>query len=449
MSPALVIAGTGSGVGKTSLALGLARALSGRGLRVQPAKVGPDYLDPTHLAAAAGRPCWNLDPWMMGWDYVRGLLAAADADLLLIEGAMGLYDGANAEDDAGSTAELARRLGIPVWLIDEARGRGRSFATGILGFVRAPGAPRISGIIANRCGSERHRALLADALRSLALPPLLAALPEGALPELPSRHLGLRAADAATPIAAMAEAVAARLDPALALQHAAPPDLPPPAAAPAPAAPRPAPTLAMACDEACSFAYADLWPALERAGVRVVRCSPLADAALPDADGLYLPGGYPELHAARLAANTRFLAALRAFAASGRPVFAECGGLMLLSQGIELADGGRCAMAGVLPAWTRMLPRRRALGYAEVVLQRDHWLGPAGSRLRGHEFHYSELVAPPAGWEPLFAVEGRRGERGQDGWCRGAVLASYVHLHLPSQPAALAGLAAALRSRPC
>lgn len=436
MIPTLVIAGTQSGVGKTSITLGLCRALARRGVRVQPAKVGPDYLDPTHLAQAAGRPCWNLDPWMMGEAYVHDVATSADADLLLIEGVMGLYDGADAVRNDGSTAQVARILDAPVWLVADASGAARSFAATVHGFTTFPGAPRLTGIIANRCGSERHAAVLRDALASLDLPPLVGAVPKDALPRLASRHLGLVAATDDAPLDALADAVT---------RHVILPDCPPrPAAVAQAAAPALRRRLAVAWDAAFSFAYADLWPALERHGIAIVRFSPLADAAVPVADGLYLPGGYPELHAEALAANRSMLASVRAFCATGRTVYAECGGMMYLSQGITDSDGKRLAMAEVLPVGTRMLPRRKALGYADITLESDTCVGRAGERLRGHEFHYSELEADPPDWQPAYSMTYRRGERSREGWKHGNVLASYIHLHIASRPACLAALSASL-----
>lgn len=433
MIPALVIAGTQSGVGKTSITLGICRALARRGVRVQPAKVGPDYLDPIHLTRAAGCACWNLDPWMMGEDYVRRRAAEASADLLLIEGVMGLYDGADAANDDGSTAQVARLLDAPVWLVADAHGAARSFAAMVHGFASFPGAPRITGVIANRCGSPRHQAILREALASANLPPLLGAIAKGGLPALGSRHLGL--VDDELPLAtldALADAVERQLElPTCAATPGAPPMAAPPATC----------SLAVAWDAACGFAYADLWEALAARGVVIRRFSPIADAAIPEADGLYLPGGYPELHAERLSANQPMLAGLRAFCASGKPVYAECGGLMLLSSGIGLRDGRRLPMAGVLPAWTRMLPRRSALGYAEATLRADACLGRAGSVLRGHEFHYSELESAPTGWDPAYTVASHRGVPACAGWRSGAILASYLHLHLASRPDSIAAFA--------
>ncbi len=450
MTDLLVIAGTHSGVGKTSVALGLCRALARRGLHVQPAKVGPDYLDPVHLGEAAGRPCWNLDPWMMGKAYVRSLVASCQADLLLAEGVMGLYDGADATADAGSTAELARLLDAPVWLVVDAGGVARSFAATVHGFCSFPGHPRITGVIANRCGGERHVQMLREALDSVGLPPLVGAIPGGALPTLASRHLGLVAAAGGEAIEAVADAVERHVtlpERGAPLRHEAPPVTAPRQSTPPPT--KRQVTLGVAWDAAFSFVYADHWTALAQAGITVRRFSPVSEAELPEVDGLYFPGGYPELHAADLSRNQAMRAAVAAFAASGRPVYAECGGLMYLAKSIELCDGTTLPMAGVLPARSRMRQGRFSLGYAEIELVRATCLGARGDRLRGHEFHYSELVESPAGWEPSYAVSYRRGATKLEGWQRGNVLVSYFHLHLASRARTLAALRAALEANKC
>lgn len=456
--PRLVIAGTQSGVGKTSITLGLVAALVRRGLRVQTFKVGPDYLDPTYLALASSRPCYNLDGWMCGEAYVRGLFcrAAAEADLALIEGVMGLFDGADFNALDGSTAEIARWLAAPVGLVAEAWGVGRSFAAAVHGYSTfAPGI-NVAGVIANRTGSDRHASGLREALSGSALPPLWGAIQRGALPELPSRHLGLVTADKERVTAALlnhlADAVESSvdLDQLLAAAQAAPALEAPPALAPSPGGPKA--RLGIARDEAFHFYYPDNLEALEQAGCELVPFSPLRDTALPpDLDGLYLGGGYPEEYASRLASNRAFLAALRAFAASGRVVYAECGGLMMLSQGIETLDGARHEMAGLLPAWTRMSPRIKSLGYVEISLTQDTPWGATGERLRGHEFHYSELLTAPEDWERAYSVRYRRsGAPVAEGFQSGSVLASYAHLHFASRPHAVARFVAQLQSRiPC
>lgn len=481
MGPTLVIAGTHSGSGKTSFTVALARLLARRGLAVQTFKVGPDFLDPTWLALASGRPCYNLDGWMAGPDHCRRLFsrAAADADVALIEGVMGLYDGADTRTDEGSTAEIARLLDAPVILVVNAHGMGRSFAALVKGFTAFGKDLSFAGIVANRCGSARHAAWLSDALSAAGQPPLLGAIPRGAFPELPSRHLGLVTADAGRITPALLDAFADALEshiPAEALFTEMPIPaggaVPPPESGSRPespasrrahpdqmslfseidatekpqrrgTAPRGNPLrIAVARDAAFHFYYQDLFDDLTEAGCELVFFSPLAESRLPEGiAGLYLGGGYPELHAEQLSANAGMIAALRDYAASGRPLYAECGGLILLSRGIE-AEGRFCPLAGILPAGTRMLPARRALGYVEVTLRADSLWGGPGDILKGHEFHYSELIDDPAAdpaWQKVYTLRRRRTAAVEtEGFQNGAILASYAHLHLASRPAAVA-----------
>lgn len=521
--PALVVAGTHSGSGKTSLTLALTCALSRRGLAVQTFKVGPDFLDPTYLSLASGRPCHNLDGWMAGEAAVRQLFAAAtaDADVALIEGVMGLFDGADPATDAGSTAEIARWLAAPLLLVVDVHGMARSLAALVKGFAAFAPDLTIAGVAANRCGSERHGAWLAEALEAAALPPLAAAIPRGGFPELPSRHLGLVTADAAilsgTLRAALADAVERHLDlaalfptlpspptaapaPSPAAEAVAPPagpadppaDTTPPStrdgsardggdgpaapaaeapaypAAPADRYPRQAdlfpgwaaaaplprrsaggwgepsgrPRIAVARDAAFHFYYQALFDALAAAGGETVFFSPLSGSRLPEGiSGLYLGGGYPEAHVAQLAANAAMAAAIREFAASGRPLYAECGGLIYLSRGLETAEGF-FPLLGILPAATRMLPRRRALGYVEASLTEDSLWGRRGDTFRGHEFHYSELTGDPAAdpaWRRIYRLRRRQAAAPEaEGFQKGKILASYAHLYYAAQPAAVA-----------
>jgi cobyrinic acid a,c-diamide synthase len=439
--PRLVIAGTQSGVGKTSIAVGLVALLRRRGLQVQPFKVGPDYLDPTYLALASGRRCYNLDGWMMGEAYVRELFGRAcrDADLAVIEGVMGLFDGAGADSAEGSTAEIARWLDAPVVLIVDAHGMGRSLAATVHGYVTFDPEIRVAGVIANRCGSERHGEWLGESLRSAALPPLVGAVCRGALPELPSRHLGLVTAAAdQVPLDRLAAAVGSALTLEPILEAA---DTADPISAVPPAGENSAPIrrLGVARDEAFHFYYPDNLEALERAGCVLVDFSPLHDRSLPAGlHGLYFGGGYPEEHAAALADNVPMLEDIRRLAADGAVLYAECGGLMYTTQGIETLDGKRHPLVGLVPAWTRMYPRRQSLGYVEVTLTRDSLWGSRGEQLRGHEFHYSGLLETPD-WPTAYAVRYRRASAGvQDGFQSGSVLASYLHLHVASRPRAVA-----------
>ena len=449
--PRLVIAGTGSGIGKTSLALGLVRSLTREGLRVQTFKVGPDFLDPTYLARASGRTCYNLDAWMSSPDYVRQLFtrASAGADLAVIEGVMGLFDGASPTAIEGSTAEIARLLAAPVVLVVGVHGVARSLAATVKGFAEFEPGVCVAGVIANQAGSPRHKAWLADALAGAALPPLLGAVPRGALPPLQSRHLGLVTADHGglneQTLDLLADACVQHLDlkTLLKLAREAMPLHSSALAEPVVPAPMAQVRLGIARDDAFHFYYPDNLEAFQRGGATLVPFSPLTDAALPEElDGLYLGGGYPELHAARLSANTAMLAALGRFAAAGRAIYAECGGLMYLGNSLQTLDGARFPLAGVLPIDTLMCKSLKTLGYAEVALASDSLWGSTGQTCRGHEFHYSTIVADGRGcdgWQPAYSVRRRRDDAATtEGFCKGRLLASYVHLHWASRPQAVA-----------
>jgi cobyrinic acid a,c-diamide synthase len=451
--PRLVIAGTSSGVGKTSLTLGLTASLRRRGLKVQTFKVGPDFLDPTWLSLASDRPCLNLDGWMCGERYVRNQFdkACADADIAIVEGVMGLFDGADPAGDQGSTAEIARWLDAPVLLVVDAHGMARSLAALVKGYTGFDPTLKVAGIVANRCGSARHAAWLGAALNSAELPPLAGAVLRDSLPPLPSRHLGLVTADSRQPpetvLNKLADAIEGQLDLQLILERAGQTPLLPasaPSAADAPAAipsaNRRTVRLGLAFDEAFHFYYPDNLRALEAAGAELVRFSPLRDAALPERlDALFLGGGYPEEHAAALEANHLMREDVSAFAAANRPIYAECGGLMYLSDAIELRCGTRYSMVGALPFATRMLPKRKRLGYAEVRQQAKGPFGGAGTCLRGHEFHYSEALAVPddSNWQPAWQVRYRRSDDVTlEGFTRGRLFASYLHIHFASRPGA-------------
>jgi cobyrinic acid a,c-diamide synthase len=455
--PRLVIAGTHSGVGKTSLTVGLARALARRGLRVQTFKVGPDFLDPTYLTMASGRTCYNLDGWMTSREYVCQLFAraTADADVALIEGVMGMFDGASATTLEGSTAEIALWLDAPVLLVVDAHGAARSLAATVKGFAAFESRVRVTGVIANRGGSPRHRAWVDESLAAAATSPLVGMIPNGSLPELPSRHLGLVTAEQ-TNLADVLDQLADACDQHLDLsaivklanmgaeirnQGSEPRNLDI-AKSPNPQiskSPNLQICLGIARDDAFHFYYPDNLEALAAAGAELVPFSPITDSRLPaDLDGIYFGGGYPEVHAARLAANANMLTDIRQFAASGRAIYAECGGLMYLGQSLAALDGMRHTMAGVLPIETAMLDRLKSLGYVEVTLQEDSLWGPRGSVFRGHEFHYSEITKPlPAdsGWRTVYSVHHRSGEPvKREGFQKGRILASYVHGHFASHP---------------
>ena len=442
--PRLVIAGAGSGVGKTTIVVGLIAALRRRGLAVAPFKCGPDYLDPTYHQRAAGRPSHNLDGWMMGRDAALATFAAETrgADLAIIEGVMGLHDGASPVGREGSTAEIAAWLAAPVIVVIDASGMARTFAALVDGLARFDPEVRVAGAIGNRVGSTGHTDLLR---RALSAPPLLGGLVRAEGLAFPERHLGLRTASAdAVPdalIDAWADRVASSidLDALLAIARSAPPIIAPPVVETARSAPRC--RIGLAWDDAFHFYYPDNLRRLEALGAELVRFSPVADRALPDVDGLYLGGGYPEVHAAALADNSAMREAIRALAGAGAPVYAECGGLMYLSDAIVTTDGARHPMVGLVPGDAVMRGTLQSLGYVEVETDAPSLLGPAGLRFRGHEFRYSELSAGAI--DRVYRVRKRRGGDPQrEGYARGNLLASYVHAHWASNPRAAEGLVA-------
>jgi cobyrinic acid a,c-diamide synthase len=467
MIPRLIIGGVASGVGKTTVTVGLVRALRARGLRVAVFKCGPDYLDPTYHERAAGQVCHNLDGWLMGRTAVLDTFtrASADADIALVEGVMGLFDGAEVSGrdvDAGSTAQIAKWLDAPVMLVVDARGMARSFAALAAGFAQFDPDLRLRALFANNVGSRSHLDLLRRALGSAAtpLPPLLGGLPVRPDERFPERHLGLRSADRAAIPEALFDAWGATvtewcaLDAVLDLARTAPPisvSAHTPGPVGAARAPAPRCRIGLAHDEAFHFYYEDNLRRLEALGAQLVRFSPLADEVLPDVDALYYGGGYPELFADRLAGNQTMRSAVMAFAARGRPIYGECGGLMYLAQAIRTRDGHDHPMLGLLPGCAVMADRLEALGYVEVELQADGLLGAPGLRFRGHQFRYSRLVGADAAATGYTVRKRRGGDVFAEGYRSGNVLGSYVHAHWASNPlvaeAFVASCASGARSR--
>ncbi len=449
----LVIAGQASGVGKTTTMLALTAALRARGLRVAAFKCGPDYLDPTYHARATGATSHNLDGWMMGKDAVLETFAraSAGADLALIEGVMGLYDGASPDGEAGSAAEIGKWLAAPVVAVIDAGGMARTIAALGVGLRDFDPALALAGLFANHVGSRGHLDLLKQACRAHV--PVIGGLPRDAARAFPERHLGLRTADAEVVPDALVAAWGATfaewndVDAFVALARRAPPLDAPPLPTPA-AAPRC--RIAIARDAAFHFYYEYNLAALRALGAELVPFSPIADAALPDVDGVVLGGGYPELHAAALAANAPMRASLRAAAARGVPIYAECGGLMYLADAIRTVDGVTHPMVGLVAGTAAMADRLQALGYVEVETARRTILGAAGLRMRGHQFRYSTLEGAPDG--DAYRVRTRHGaepflEGYVGGYGEGNVLGSYVHLHFASNPLVAQGLVAACRAR--
>jgi cobyrinic acid a,c-diamide synthase len=430
-APGIIVAAPASGAGKTTLTLGILRALRRRGLRVSSFKVGPDYIDPAFHAAATGRPTCNIDSWAMRFETLAGLLedSGRDCDLLVGEGVMGLFDGAT--DGTGSTADIAALFGLPVVLAVNVTGMGASVAALIDGFRRHREDVEVIGVVFNRVGSASHADLLARACFEHLSTPVLGSVPRDARLALPSRHLGLVQAVEHPDLEAFLEAAAdlaeAHLDLDRLLRLARPPSvsLLGPDARPLPPLGQ---RLAVARDAAFAFAYPATLAGWRRQGVSLHPFSPLADEAPdPAADAVFLPGGYPELHAGRLAANGRFLAGLRAAAERGAFVYGECGGYMALGQALVDRDGTSHPMADLLPVVTSFAAPRLHLGYRQAELLEACALGGAGAGFRGHEFHFaSELEC---GGPALFRARCARGrDLGEQGCRVGRVAGSFVHL---------------------
>ena len=430
----LLIAAPGSGNGKTLVTAGLLRHLRMRGIDVAAAKAGPDFIDPTYLAMASGKPCVNLDVWAMRAATFAGLVAELEstAELVLCEGVMGLFDGTGADGETGSTATLARLTGWPVVLIVDVHGQGASVAALLRGFaIHEPAVPLV-GVIFNRVAGTRHRALL-EAAMARHLPGLacLGALPADAASTLPSRHLGLvpasEANDAERAIDRVAGLVGANLDVARLLQLARSSELD--GVPTAPAIPPLGQRIAVARDDAFCFTYPALLEGWRRTGAELGFFSPLAnEPPHTSADAVYLPGGYPELWAGRLAAAEAFAAGLRGAAADGKPVYGECGGYMVLGEYLVDAEGRRRPMAGLLPLATSFAERRLNLGYRCAALRNSGPLGAAGNRFRGHEFHYATIVREGAGDRLMTATDAAGADLGARGLRRGSVFGSFIHL---------------------
>lgn len=441
---ALLLAGTHSGAGKTTVCLALLAALRRRGLRAQAFKVGPDFIDPGHHALASGRPSHNLDGWMLSRDENLAIFArhAQACDVAVVEGVMGLYDGFDPRGDEGSSAQMAKWLGLPVLLCADARAMSRSLAALAQGFARFDRGLAWAGLLANHVGGINHAALLRDAMGAVPELPFLGGLTRRPDLTLPERHLGLVTAEDGgfdqARLLALADWLEAGLDLEGLLSRL--PEVTP--AMPAPEVPPPGPPvrIGVARDQAFCFYYPENLRRLSAAGAELVFFSPLKDRQLPPGlSGLYLGGGYPELHAAALAANQGLLRQIADLGRRGMPIYAECGGMMYLGRELTDLDSRRWLMAGLLPLSFGMLPRLRSLGYREITLAVDTPLGNAGAVARGHEFHYSEVstMAPdPQTDADVYQATGRRGPQPDcRGYMRGKVLASYVHLHFGSNPA--------------
>jgi cobyrinic acid a,c-diamide synthase len=436
--PTVVVGAAQSGAGKTTATMALIAGLRARGLTVQPFKVGPDYLDPSLLTWAAGRPCRNLDAWMVPGQHLLELFhrACRGADVAVVEGVMGLFDGRAGAGDEASTADVARLLRAPLLLVIDAARASRTVGAVALGLSRADPRLRVTGAILNRVASDRHLETCAEGLAAVGVP-LVGHLTRTPGLTLPDRYLGLISPSEAEPRAGLREALeraASGLDLDLAMGHAL--AAAPPGAVTGLFPDRPVATRArvgVAHDRAFHFYYRDALDLLEAWGAELVPFSPLeADVVPAGVGGLYLGGGYPELFARELAANASMLASLRVAHERGALVYAECGGAMYVAAAIEDADGERHAMAGLWPGWTSLRERRLSVGYRRVRACPPGFL--AGLELPAHEFHYSQVS--DAGDRPAWIVLDQGGR--PEGHAAPGLMASYIHVHLGSRP----GLAA-------
>ncbi len=440
----VIIAGTHSGCGKTTVTLGILAALVRRGLRVQSYKAGPDFIDGGLHSLVTGRPSRNLDLWMCGEEYVRTCYVrhSTDADFSVVEGVMGFYDGSL------STARLSSVLNLPVLLVVDAYGMAESAGAVVHGFQHygktvGSGSAKILGVMFNRVGSDRHLARLKAGVHDI---PVMGHLPTDVTFAIPHRHLGLTVAEESplspAAVTKLAEAIERHVDITGVMMRAEPGAIYSRGVHPTEehdnsiVAAQTKVRIAVARDRAFCFYYEDNLDLLKDAGAEIVAFSPLDDAALPeDLDGIYFGGGYPELHASRLAENEPMRRAVRSWAEKGNLIYAECGGLMYLSRGIFDTGGSCFEMAGVFPFLTRMKKGRAQLGYREVTLTSDCPIAGRGDSLRGHEFHYSEIIPEPDVGE-VSKVYSVRDQLGQtlpaEGYMTRNSLASYMHLHFGS-----------------
>lgn len=436
---AIVIAGPASGVGKTTIALGLMAAFRRRGLIVQPFKCGPDFIDAGHHTRVCDRPSRNLDGWMLSGETNRALFAhhAGTADIAIVEGVMGLFDGARNSGE-GSTAAMAKHLRLPVLLVVDASKMAASAAALVRGFETFDPAVRITGVVFNQLGSPGHYGLLREALEQAGCAPAVGYLPKEASLRIPERQLGLYTAhedvlskpaldhlsslmeqfvnlDRVLELAALEEEYQTAAGPSRVVGDAA--------------------RIAVARDRAFCFYYEDNLDALRAAGAEIVEFSPIADRTLPEGtDAIYIGGGYPELYAAELSANVSMRNAIAQFVERGGPTYAECGGLMYLGRHLRLRDGDNLPMVGVLPFGTMLTDRLVRFGYTEVSFTSDCLLGRAGATARGHSFHFSTIDGAPDA-DCVYRLRSTlSGAESAEGYVVGSVLASYIHLHFLSNP---------------
>jgi cobyrinic acid a,c-diamide synthase len=450
----LLISGTASGAGKTTVALAIMAGLRRRGLAVQPFKCGPDFLDTGHHTRISGRTARNLDTWMLSVEANRSVLrnTARGADVVVAEGMMGLFDGKSGSTEIGSSAEIAKLLRLPVVLVVDASKSARSVAAVVLGFEMFDAELQLAGIILNRVASERHYEMLREAIEASCGTKILGWLPSEPEIAIPERHLGLQGAveqsteDLETMVDALASLAKKYLDLDGLLQLECGLEMVADLSAPAMKFELgDAVRIGVPSDHAFSFYYEDNLDMLREQGAEIVRFSPLHDASLPaDLDAIYLGGGYPELYAEQLSGNRTMLNEVRKFAASGRPIYAECGGMLYLSESLNV-DGESYAMAGVLPLSMEMTRKLVQFGYVTVEFTEDCPLGRKGTVVRGHSFHYSRIAARGdmnTNYQVQYSMSGKDE---LEGFRQGNLLASYIHLHFRANPAVAESFVATIR----
>lgn len=450
-----LIAGTASGVGKTTICLAILAAMRRRGVCVQPFKGGPDFLDTGHHSRISGRTARNLDTWMLSAESNISVVmdAAQDAEAILVEGMMGLFDGKSGDSEAGSSAEIAKLLKLPVVLVLDASKSARSLAAVVLGFEMFDRDLPLAGIILNRVAGERHYKLLETAILGACKTPILGWVPRESSISIPERHLGLQTAEEASGLdkseqqfEALANLAEKHLDLDRLSSLECGLDLRPTASSHPLVSQNPV-RIGVARDRAFSFYYEDNLDLLRQHGAEIIPFSPLDDSKLPqNLDALYLGGGYPELYASQLNGNAPMLEAIKAFASTGKPVYAECGGMIYLSATLMTIDGVTHPMASVLPLAMEMTGKLVRFGYVTVQFTRDSLLGPSGTIVRGHSFHYSRITndsSLPTTYSVNYSLSGKQQD---EGYLLGNVLASYIHLHFRANPTIAERFVGAARS---
>lgn len=461
--PRILVAGTHSGAGKTSVTLALLSAFTKRGMKVQGFKVGPDYIDPGYHTVLTGRPSRNLDAWMLTPETVKGIFAGAmqGADLGVVEGVMGLFDGLGSASETASTSEMAKFLKAPVLLVIDAQGLSRSSAAMVLGYKNFDPALRVVGVILNKVSGEKHANLLTQSIERYTKVPVLGFLPRDQNFKISERHLGLVTAKEQTALKKIAQGMASaaekyiQLDKILALACEAlacgfrlsasttssqTRDAGTPARSqasfPLENAPRAfAGRIGMAHDAAFSFYYEDNLALLKNLGSELVPFSPLNDPQLPEVSGLYLGGGFPEVYAAELSANESMRRSVREKIRQGLPTYAECGGLMYLAESLRDSRGGEHPMAGVIPGKIVMTERLQNFGYSEATVLKKTLLGEPGETIRGHEFHYSRWEKGPPETQAAYSLrKPTTGDTRTEGFATRNLLASYLHIHFLARP---------------